>query len=129
MTESLAGVREESPPGAGDPARERIFFAFGIGQRTTQWERGDDPMTQFAFTAGHDDYGMATRQLAVAVPRGRDPRIPAPRRPSRTWPPATTEYARRDNADRYMVDRVSRAASFEVRNDGSSACSTSARTC
>jgi RHS repeat-associated protein len=110
VTESLSGVRA---------MEERVWFPFSLAQRTTQWERGSDPMTQFAFTAGHDEYGFATGQLAVAVPRGRDPRAadPAASQPYlATY--TTTEYARRDDPERYVVDRVARTTSYEVRNDG-----------
>ena len=37
--------------------RLRIFFPHPLAQRTTQWERGDEPMTQFAFTDDYDAYG------------------------------------------------------------------------
>ena len=119
VTESLPGVREESPPAADDAARARIFFAFGIGQRTTQWERGIDPMTRFAFDAEPDTYGLATRQLTVAVPRRRDPRdsLTAPAEPYLATV-TSTEYARRDDPGRYLVDRVARTTTHEVRNDG-----------
>jgi hypothetical protein len=66
VTEALSGVRDETGQG-------RVFFPFGLGQRTTQWERGDDPMTQFTFTADYDAYGFPARQVSVAVPRGRNP--------------------------------------------------------
>jgi hypothetical protein len=56
VTESLAGVRAVA---------DRVWFPFAMAQRTTQWERGRDPMTQFAFTAGYDEFGL----------------------PGRTWPP------------------------------------------
>ncbi|GIG69236.1 SpvB/TcaC N-terminal domain-containing protein [Phytomonospora endophytica] len=118
VTETLTGIREESPPGPGDDGRPRIFFPFPIATRTTQWERGQDPMTRFAFTTGHDAYGLATGTLSVAVPRGRDPRRADP---TATEPyPATatrTEYARRDD-DLYLVDRACRTTTFEVGNDG-----------
>jgi RHS repeat-associated protein len=119
VTEALVGIREESRPGPGEAGRARIFFSFPIAQRTTQWERGDDPMIQFQFTTGYDEYGFATQQLTIAVPRGRDPRQPHPAaaRPYlATY--TTTEYARRDDADRYLVDRIARTTSYEVRNDG-----------
>jgi hypothetical protein len=114
VTETLPGVREESPP---DGARERIFFLFVLARRTTQWERGAEPMTQFAFSSGYDAYGFATQQLSVAVPRGRDPFTADPSRPFlATY--ATTEFARRDDATHYLVDRVARATNLEVVNDG-----------
>ena len=49
--------------------RSRIFFPHAVAQRTTQWERGDDPMTQFAFTAGYDELGQPRQQTTVAPPR------------------------------------------------------------
>jgi RHS repeat-associated protein len=110
VTEALSGVRVVS---------DRVYFPFALAQRTTQWERGVDPMTQFAFNDGYDDYGFATRQLAVAVPRGRDPWVADP---GATQPYlatySITEYARRDDPARYVVDRVCRTSQFEVRNDG-----------
>jgi RHS repeat-associated protein len=112
VTETQTGVREESPPAAGDAFRQRIFFPFAVAQRTTQWERGDEPMSRFTFNAGHDAYGFATRQLSLA----------APRRPTeaRLATYTTTEYGRRDDADRYLVDRVARTSVYEVVDDGRS---------
>jgi RHS repeat-associated protein len=87
VTESLTGVAQvvrsqaasgdvvlafaplTPPPSAPQPDRP-IFFAHGLAQRTTQWERGEDPMTQVSFTADYDNYGQARRQLRVALPRG-----------------------------------------------------------
>jgi RHS repeat-associated protein len=112
VTEALAGVRAEA---------ERVWFPFSLGQRTTQWERGSDPLTQLTFSTGHDEYGLATGQLAVGVPRGRDPQVadPAASEPYlATF--TTTEHARRDDPQRYIVDRVARTTSYEVRNDGRS---------
>ncbi|MGI5461011.1 SpvB/TcaC N-terminal domain-containing protein [Streptomyces sp. CA-249302] len=122
VTETLSGMREESAPTtAEDPRRERIFFPFSLGTRTTQWERGAEPMTQFDFPTGYDVYGLSTGQLAVAVPRGRDPLATAP--PGAFPEPylatfTTTEYARRDDAGHYLVDRVARTSGYEVVNDG-----------
>ena len=39
--------------------RQRIFFPHPLAQRTTQWERGDEPMTRFVFTDDYDGYGQA----------------------------------------------------------------------
>lgn len=124
VTESISGMREESPPPAGsgdgpEGARERIFFPFGLGSRTTQYERGDEPMTRFAFPVGHDAYGFPAGQISIAVPRGRDPMaaVAAATTPYlATY--ATTEFARRDDADHYLIDRVARTTSYEVVNDG-----------
>jgi RHS repeat-associated protein len=69
VTETAYGLREFSPPGAGDPARRRVFFAFQTAERTTQWERGDDPMTVFLFASEYDDFGQNRQNTSVAMPR------------------------------------------------------------
>ncbi|MBE7385210.1 MAG: VCBS repeat-containing protein [Leptolyngbya sp. SIO1E4] len=125
VTESISGIREESPveernvtrhPEA--PTNHRIFFPFGLAQRTTQWERGDDPMIQFSFSDDYDDYGMARMQMAIAVPRGRDFLQPATDAEPFLATVSTVDYIYRDEADLYRVDRVARSNSYEVINDG-----------
>ncbi|WP_152546748.1 SpvB/TcaC N-terminal domain-containing protein [Amycolatopsis orientalis] len=115
VSETISGVREESPSGT---PRERIFFPFGLGSRTTQWERGDEPMTRFTFPAGYDAYGFPTGQIAIAVPRGRDPMSAVAAASPYLATYSTTEYARRDDAGHYLIDRVARATGYEVVNDG-----------
>src|SRR5262249_44128556 len=112
-----------------------------LAQRTTQWERGDEPMTRFAFTDDYDAYGQSRRQVSLAVPRYRDYRnyrdaapvedplpFPDPELPldgeTYTGGPylvtlVETSYAQRDDAQRYVVNRVSGSTSFEIMNDGS----------
>ena len=128
VTESVYGVRQETgwpglASGAGDPLRAvgPIFFPFPAGSRTTQWERGDQPMTRFTFPTQPDRYGLPLRQVDIAVPRLRDPR--ATFDPSEVAEPylaaaQATEYAQRDDPEMYVVDRVSRATTHEVVNDG-----------
>ena len=70
MTEQAYGLREESAPDGGDIERKRIFFPHRVAQRTTQWERGDEPMTQFSFTEDYDAFGQSRRQTQIACPRG-----------------------------------------------------------
>jgi hypothetical protein len=119
VTEALYDVREVEPFEHGTEDRLRIFLPFQIANRTTQWERGSEPMTHFAFTGDPDPYGLPKQQLAIAVPRGRDPlqTLAAPGEPYLSTY-ATTEYAQRDDPDSYMVDRVARTTSHEVLNDG-----------
>jgi hypothetical protein len=119
VTEQAYGLREESPPESGDQPRQRIFFPHPVAQRTTQWERGDEPMTQFAFTDSYDAYGQPRRQVSLAVPRHRDYRVLAPAGAPYLGTLAETRYAQRDDAQRYIVDRVCGSASFEILNDGS----------
>jgi RHS repeat-associated protein len=119
VTEQEYGLREESPPESGDMQRQRIFFPHPLAQRTTQWERGDEPMTQFAFTDDYDAYGQSRRQVSLAVPRRRDYRATAPAGAPYLGTLAETQYVQRDDAQRYMVNRVSGSTSFEILNDGS----------
>ena len=67
VTEHLSGVREELT--LNDPEQPRIFFPHLLVERTTQWERGDDPQTTFTFTNNYDEWGQPRQQTAVALPR------------------------------------------------------------
>src|SRR5262249_35598820 len=64
VTEAVVGVRQEVTG---------VYFPSTVGERTTQWERGTEPMTRFSFPAAYDAYGFATARVDVPVPRGRDP--------------------------------------------------------
>ena len=58
----LRGPRGDRLAGTGSrTSGNAIFFPFPLGSRTTQWERGDEPMTRFTFPAGYDAYGFADR--------------------------------------------------------------------
>ncbi len=122
VTESVYGLREESTPEPGDTDRGHIFFSFVLAQRTTQWERGNDPMTQFTFTGDYNEYGQPRSQISIAVPRRRkflqalEPDAPAPEPYLATH--TRTDHAQRDDADRYIVDRVARITTYEIPNDG-----------
>jgi len=118
VTESLTGVREEAGPGDDD---FRIFLPHALAQRTTQWERGDDPMTQFSFTDDYDAYGIPRKQFGIAVPHGRDYTLSLPA--TETPEPylstlAVSDLIHRDDATHYLIGRMARATSFEVKNDG-----------
>jgi RHS repeat-associated protein len=120
VTESLFGVREDFPPGPDEEGRQHIFFPHAVAQRTTQWERGNDPMTQFTFTAdhgefGYDEYGQARAQVSIAVPRGRN--FQAPGEPCLVTH-AITSYAQRNEDKIYIVDRVATASTYEIVDDG-----------
>jgi RHS repeat-associated protein len=118
VTEAVFGVREESPPGAGEQSRRCVFFPFLLAQRATGWERGADPQTQLSFAGDYDSYGHPRKQLTVAVPRHRDYRFAS--EPTEPYLATCSEtlYAQRDESDHYMVDRVARLASYEVINRG-----------
>jgi hypothetical protein len=78
VTESVSFVRKDYQPPVPVTDTFRyasgyIFFPYSLGQRTTQWERGNDPMSSFSFSWEYDEYGQAKKQLSVALSRGIDP--------------------------------------------------------
>lgn len=119
LTEQLQGVREEVPPEA-DSDRRAIFFSFPLAQRTTQWERGDDPLTQLTMMGEHDQYGRLLSQLSLAVPRGREYRSAAASSEPYGATFSETTYLQRDDAQRYLIDRVAKTSTYEIVNDGKS---------
>jgi RHS repeat-associated protein len=121
VTEQAYGLREEADPTDERPERPRIFFPHLLAQRTTQWERGDDPMTQIAISDDYDAYGQPRRQITIAVPRGRNPRVDGAAGEPYLITQTETTYANRDDARRYLIGRVSRTTSYEILNDGSPA--------
>ncbi len=118
VTEGLAGLREESPPGRTEIGRRRIFFPHGESFRTTQWERGDDPMTRLSFTGGYDECGQPTMSTSIAVPRGRDYQRPAFGSDPFLATHQVTTYAKSIHPAVFLVDRVSRTTSYELVNAG-----------
>lgn len=117
VTESLQGVREEMPP-ADESERHGVVFSFGLAQRTTQWERGNDPMTQLTLMGDYDQYGRLKSQLSVAVPRGRDYRVAATTAQPYLIGYTETDYLQREDAQRYLLDRVAKTSHYEIGNDG-----------
>jgi RHS repeat-associated protein len=119
VTEPLFGVREESLPSPSEPERLRIFFPHALAQRTTQWERGNDPMTQFTFTDDYDEYGQPRSQTSIAIPRGRDYRASMIAGDPYLATQTVTDFVHRDDAQRYLIGRATRVTGYEIENDGS----------
>jgi RHS repeat-associated protein len=108
----------DSPSRRGDDLPPRIFFPHVVAQRTTQWERGNDPMTQFTFSDDYDDFGQPLAQTQIACPRGWLRMEQIPNRPylaTRT----RTVYARPTKPAIYIFDRVAATMMFELTNSGS----------
>ncbi len=122
VTEQRHGVRPvldgRPPTDPGWHARP-VFSALSLAERTTEWDRGDDPRTTVRFSDLHDAYSRPLVSVDVAVPRGRDARKGSgPGAPYLATMTAVT-YATRDDADRYFGDRVATTARHELTNDGS----------
>lgn len=121
VTESLSGIREDFPPDlVTEPDRSHIFFPHPLAQRTTQWERGDDPVTRFTFTEDYDAYGQSLRQTRIACPRGwRDlsDTLGEPFLATRD----VVVYAVPVDPSVYIVNRLAKATNYEIINDGTQA--------
>jgi RHS repeat-associated protein len=111
ITESQFGLREEAPPAPGQAHRRRIFFPHQLASRTTQWERGEEPLARFAFTDDYDQFGQPRTHIQIACPR--DWQDAASR--SNAYLASATQhtYATRDD-DRYLVDRPATVTVFEI---------------
>lgn len=127
VTEQEHSVREESPPDTVDGKRRPVFFPSTIAERTTHWDRGDDPLTTVTFIADFDAYGQPRQQTEVALPRRSTKREKvtvaaggelAGDAINETRVLAThtfTQYARPSaSSSRYIHDRVAQQHTFEL---------------
>ncbi|WP_458190641.1 toxin TcdB middle/N-terminal domain-containing protein [Haladaptatus sp. NG-WS-4] len=117
VTEQQHSVREVIDPedSDGDPieAERRVFFPHSTATRTTQWERGDDPMTQYSFTGGYDEYGQPRFSIEIAEPRlSEHQRLDGPDPYLGTF--TVTNFAEVNDDNQYMVDRVIRSTSYKI---------------
>ena len=112
------GVEEVDPP-TGPAERPRIFYPHQVAQRSTQWERGEDPMTGLSFTSyldaagGFDPYGRPHARTTIACPRGWRTMADRPAEPYLVTH-ERTEYAVPIEAGIYLRDRVSATTIFEI---------------
>ncbi|MGA2402490.1 MAG: SpvB/TcaC N-terminal domain-containing protein, partial [Syntrophobacteraceae bacterium] len=121
VSESSYGLVEIEPPAAGDTGRLHIFYPHSTSQRTTQWERGGDPMTQFSYTRYTDDkdvfdpFGRPLAQTQIACPRGWRT---LDDKPGDTWlaTRSRTHYAIPIDPKTCIHDRVAKASSYEIVN-------------
>jgi len=127
VTEIAYEVSEVSNPLA-QPELRKIYFPHVVTQRATQWERGEDPLTKFAFSDDYDAFGQPRQQTNVAAPRRSAKRKPlgcflgtlAGDVINETQLLAThtrTAYAVPD-AGLYIYDRVAQVRSFELAGPG-----------
>jgi RHS repeat-associated protein len=111
VSEYVSGLLELDSPDPAQMDRKRIFFPHTAAERSTRWERGDEPMTAVQFIGDHDIYGQPRSRISIAVPRiPGEPYLATLIR---------TAYAQRDDDERYIVDRVARETTCELVNDGS----------
>lgn len=118
VTEHLHGVREDfAPDPITEPNRKHIFFPHLLSQRSTQWERGGDPMTALSFTEDYDEYGQPRKDTRIACPRGWR-NLPdtglGPFLATRT----VTQYAHPVDPSVQIRSRVAKVSEYEIVNDG-----------
>ena len=118
VTEHLYGLREEAPLAAATE-RRRVFFPHTLAQRSSQWERGSEPMVRFAFSADYDAYGQARARIDVAVPRGRDFEMPTVAQDPMLVSATFVDFAQVDSSLIYRVDLVCRSTTYGIQDDGS----------
>lgn len=120
VSESIFSIRKEGEsliPLKGMSGA--IFMPLSNVQRSTQWERGDEPMTTFSFTKDYDAYGQARQQIAVACPRGWKAladNIPESTPFLSTF--GTTRFIDQPSEHIYIKDRTSKTTSFEILHQG-----------
>ena len=118
VSEATFAVHEVEPPAAGED-RLRAFFPHAVADRSTRWERGDDPMTALTFisyldAAGDfDPFGRPRASTEVACPRGWRDREDRPAEPFLARH-TRTEYAVPLDPTTYAHDRVSATTTFDL---------------
>jgi RHS repeat-associated protein len=119
VTEYAYDLSEIDKPDDKQKDRLPIFFPYTIAQRTTEWERGKDPMSKFQFTDDYDPYGQPQRQTSVACPRGWSTSGDGIGKPSPYLVTRTrTAYASPELPGPYIYARVAKATTCELSNDG-----------
>jgi RHS repeat-associated protein len=111
---AIYGPDENNKQGSG-----YIFFSFGMASRSSQWERGEEPLTTFSFSEAYDAYGTPLIQIGIAVPRGKNPLLR--NQPSGTPYLATcgtSTVVHKSDSTHYLIGRAISASSYEVLNNG-----------
>jgi RHS repeat-associated protein len=93
------------------------FFAFGMASRTSQWERGEEPLTSFAFTENYDAYGIPLVQIGFAVPRGKNP-LTGAGSGNYLATCSTSVVIHKNTSTHYLIGRVASQKAYEVLNGG-----------
>ena len=119
VTEHAYTLQEiDAPPPGTWPRRQRVFAPLLAAQRTTRWERGDDPLTKVAFSDEYDDVGQPCRQTDVALPRRRARRLAVDGQvldETRVLATSThTHYARSSVEGVYLRNRVCETLRYEL---------------
>ncbi|TSJ44729.1 SpvB/TcaC N-terminal domain-containing protein [Fluviicola chungangensis] len=115
ISESLKGIRTEFDPIAASSlsGETYVFFSFNLAARTSQYERGNDPMHHFSFTQSYDEYGNPGGQLSAGLPRGATPLGGGNGDYLGTY--GISEFIYKDIPNgQYMADRVKKSTSYDA---------------
>ncbi|WP_300664819.1 SpvB/TcaC N-terminal domain-containing protein, partial [Fluviicola sp.] len=115
ITESLMGIRTEFDPTTSvlQSGEMYVFFPFSLAGRTSQYERGNDPMHQFTFTKDYDAYGNPGGQLNAGLPRGATPLGGGNEDYLGTY--GISEFIYKDIPNgQYMANRVKKSTSYDA---------------
>lgn len=128
VTESVMSLRVEQTPGQLPAVLQAslhsgfgvqggyVFFPFSVAQRTTQYERGNDPMHSLSFTKAYDAYGQVLAQLSLALPRGASLQSGGTGHHLGTY--SETQYIYQDHPNNpalpYMVNRVKKTTAYDA---------------
>jgi hypothetical protein len=121
VSESSYSLVQIEAPAASGTERLHIFYPHLTSQRTTQWERGDDPLTQFSFTRYtdykdvFDPFGRPLAQTQIACPRGWRSLNDKPAEPYLAIRTRTV-YAEPNDPKIYIHNRVAKSTSYELIN-------------
>ena len=116
----VVGIRDGRDKASWE--RAPVVTAREVGQRSTVWDRGDDPMTTVSFTGEYDEFGQPRRRSRIALPRRSLARQPVtgtvvgPVQPDETAILAThthTAYAT-PPAGVFLCDRVAEVRTYEL---------------
>ncbi|HEX3028224.1 MAG TPA: SpvB/TcaC N-terminal domain-containing protein [Clostridia bacterium] len=102
--------------------QEAVFFPHLLVERKTQWERGDDPMTNVQFYDGYDSFGRSCRQTKAALPRrsGKQTPVTVFNHPeinlneTRILATHTRIQYAKPYGDTYIHDRIAQTREFEL---------------
>ncbi|MFG3602504.1 SpvB/TcaC N-terminal domain-containing protein [Micromonospora chersina] len=92
-----------------------VMTVHDVYSREATWDRGAEPMIQVTGTGGHDGYGRPHVTVSLALARGRDPHRPGT---PCLGTVAITDFATRDDARLYLLDRIARSARHAVTDTG-----------
>lgn len=112
VAEYAYALREIDPPAQGSN-RPRVFFPHAVAERSTQWERGDDPLTRFSYSGDYDAYGQPRRRMAIACPRGWRNGESQPVQPYLASV-SQTDYAEPQPSGPFLADRAIRSRLYEL---------------